>query len=117
MTNPTDKSSALSEDVQIDGSITFKGQLTFGGSLKNGTIKGEELVIAPKAHVEGRIETASLTLHGAVTGDVSVSGKCSLTNAAKLIGSLTTNRLVMDDGATFIGQAEITPDGKAYTRK
>jgi cytoskeletal protein CcmA (bactofilin family) len=114
--NPTDSTSSLTEDVEIDGSLTFKGQLSFGGALKNGQIKGEELTVTSKAKVDGRIETASLTLHGAVNGDVLVSGKCALTSAAKLIGSLKTNRLVMDDGATFIGQAEITPNGKPLSR-
>lgn len=112
MNNPTDMRSSLAEDVEIDGSINFKGQLTFDGSLKNGQIKGEDLTIGPRAKIEGKVDTAMLTLHGAVTGDVHVKGKCNLTGAAKLIGSLTTNRLVMDDGATFIGKAQITPDGK-----
>jgi cytoskeletal protein CcmA (bactofilin family) len=112
MNTTSDTKSTLLDDVEINGSITFKGALSFDGSLKNGEIKGEDLTVERKARIEGNIESASLTLHGAVTGDVLVTGKCNLTGAAKLIGSLTTNRLVMDDGATFIGQAEITPEGK-----
>jgi cytoskeletal protein CcmA (bactofilin family) len=110
-----ESASNLLNDVEISGSITFKGTLTIDGSLKNGQIKGEDLTVGPKARIDGNIESGSLTLHGAVTGDVIVAGKCNLTSAAKLLGSLTTNRLVMDDGATFIGQAEITPDGKKHT--
>jgi cytoskeletal protein CcmA (bactofilin family) len=112
MDNPSDIRSTLLEDVEINGSIKFKGTLNFDGSFKNGEIKGEDLTIGPKAHIEGNIESGALTLHGSVSGDVFVTGKCNLTGAAKLIGSLTTNRLVMDEGATFIGQAEITPEGK-----
>ncbi len=107
-----DSASNLLNDVEINGSISFKGSLTIDGSLKGGQIKGADLTVGPKARIEGNIESESLTLHGAVTGDVAVAGKCNLTGAAKLLGSLTTNRLVMDDGATFIGKAEITPDGK-----
>ena len=107
-----DAQSTLNNDVEIIGSITFKGALSFDGSLKNGKIKGGDLTLGPKTRVEGNIESGSLTLHGSVSGDVLVTGRCHLTAAAKLIGGLTTNRLVMDDGATFIGQAEITPEGK-----
>lgn len=109
-----DSASNLLNDVEINGSITFKGSLTIDGALKGGAIKGESLTVGPKARIDGNIESESLTLHGAVTGDVFVAGKCNLTGAAKLLGSLTTNRLVMDDGATFIGKAEITPDGKKH---
>jgi len=107
-----DSQSTLNDDVEIIGSVTFKGALTFDGSLKNGEIKGGDLTLGPKARIEGGIESDSLKLHGSVSGDVLVTGKCHLSAAAKLIGGLTTNRLVMDDGATFIGRAEITPEGK-----
>jgi len=106
--------SSLLHDVEISGSVTFKGSLSMDCSLKNGEVKGEHLVVGPQAHIEGNIQSASLTLNGSVTGDVTVSEKCNLTSGAKLIGRLTTNRLVMDEGATFIGQAEITPDGKKH---
>jgi cytoskeletal protein CcmA (bactofilin family) len=110
-----DAQSTLNNDVEITGSITFKGALIFDGSLKSGEIKGGDLTLGPKARVEGNIESGSLTVHGSVSGDVLVSARCHLTAAAKLIGGLTTNRLVMDDGATFIGRAEITPEGKKPT--
>ena len=112
MDNPSDIRSTLLEDIEINGSIKFKGALNFDGLFTNGEIKGEDLTVGPKARIEGNIKSGALTLHGSVTGDVLVTGKCNLTGAARLMGSLTTNRLVMDEGATFIGQAEITPEGK-----
>ena len=112
MNPPIDSKSTILSDVEIVGSITFKGELTFDGKLQHGDVKGENLTVGPKARIEGNIECDSLTLHGAVTGDVLVTGKCDLKGSANLVGRLTTNRLVMDEGATLIGQAEITPDTK-----
>jgi cytoskeletal protein CcmA (bactofilin family) len=111
--NPiSDNKSNLLNDVEIVGSIVFKGELTFDGQLKNGDIKGGKLTVGSKARVEGNVETETLTLHGTVKGDVLVTGKCDLKGSANLVGSLTTNRLAMDEGATLIGQAEITPEAK-----
>ena len=111
--NPiSDNKSNLLNDVEIVGSIVFKGELAFDGQLKNGDIKGGKLTVGPKARIEGNVETETLTLHGAVKGDVMVTGKCDLKGSANLVGSLTTNRLAMDEGATLIGQAEITPEAK-----
>jgi len=109
--NPDQKSTILS-DVEIVGSIKFVGELSFDGQLKNGDIKGGKLTVGPKAKIEGNLETENLTLHGSVHGDVLVTGKCDLKGSANLVGSLTTNRLAMDEGATLIGQAEITPEKK-----
>jgi len=39
-----------------------------------------------------------------------VTGKCELKSAAILLGDLTTSRLVMAEGATFVGKADIRPE-------
>jgi len=104
--------SQIQSDVEISGSLTFKGELTFDGQLKDGNITGEVLVLGPRARLKGHIQSEALTLHGSVTGDVLVAGKCELKGSANLTGSLTTNRLAMDEGASLMGKAEITPDAK-----
>ncbi|MEP6670151.1 MAG: polymer-forming cytoskeletal protein [Chthoniobacter sp.] len=108
-------SSNILSDVEISGTIKFTGELTFDGQLRDGDIIGEILVVGPKARIQGNIQAAALTLHGSVTGDVLVTGRCELKGSASLTGSLTTNRLAMDEGATLIGKAEITPDTKGRT--
>ncbi len=114
--NPSsERTSTVLQDVEINGSLTFRGELTFDGELRGGDIVGEALVIGPKARIYGNIQVTSLIQHGAVTGDVLVKGRCELKGSANLVGGLTTNRLVMDEGATMIGRAEITPDLKART--
>jgi cytoskeletal protein CcmA (bactofilin family) len=113
MNAPNEQNSTLLSDVEITGTMTFKGQLTFDGQLRDGDIAGDSLILGPKSKVTGNIQVASLVLHGSVTGDVLVTSRCELKGSANLVGSLTTNRLVMDEGATMIGRAEITPDTKS----
>lgn len=112
MNSLNERNSTLLQDVEITGTMTFKGELSFDGQLRDGDIIGEALVVGPKARIKGNIQVASLILHGSVTGDVLVTSRCELKGSANLVGSLTTNRLVMDEGATLIGNAEITPDPK-----
>ena len=47
-----------------------------------------------------------------VTGNVDVTTKCELKESAQLVGDLTSSRLLMGDGATFIGKAKINSNGK-----
>ena len=107
---PTNKSNVLS-DVEIYGSVTFKGELTFDGKLQGGGLTGKMLTVGPAAKIQGDIHSEAVTISGTVTGDVTVTGKCDLKASAQLFGNLTTARLVMDDGATLIGKAEIKPAG------
>jgi cytoskeletal protein CcmA (bactofilin family) len=103
--------SVAASDVQIVGSITFKGELAFGGKLSGGSIKGRALSVGASAKVDGDIECDALSIAGVVNGDVTVTGKCDLHASAQLVGNLNTSRLVMADGATLIGQVEIRPTG------
>lgn len=103
--------SNVSNDVEIYGSVTFKGELTFDGKLQGGGITGKVLTVGPAAKIQGDIHSEAVTISGTVTGDVTVSGKCDLKSSAQVFGNLTTARLVMDDGATLIGKAEIKPAG------
>jgi cytoskeletal protein CcmA (bactofilin family) len=115
-TNPSmttsDNKSSIQSDVEISGSVLFTGELSFDGQLKDGDIEGEALIAGERARIQGNIKADALLLRGSVTGDVLVAGKCELKGSANLVGSLTTNRLVMDEGATLIGKVEITPDAK-----
>ncbi len=107
----TGSKSNVLNDVEIYGSVTFKGELAFDGKLQGGGISGKVLTVGPAAKIQGDIKSDAVTISGTVTGDVTVSGKCDLKSSAQLFGNLTTARLVMDDGATLIGKAEIKPAG------
>ena len=113
MNPPNNRTSTILNDIEITGTITFQGELSFDGQLHDGEIVGGDLVVGSTARIEGNIQVASLILHGMVMGNVLVKDRCALKGSANLVGSLTTNRLTMDDGATLIGTAEITPDTKA----
>ena len=115
MSVPTATPSTVRSDVEINGSITFKGELAFGGQLTGGGIKGPILTVSPGANVTGNIDSDACTLHGIVKGDVTVAGKCDLSPTAELYGNLTTARLVMGEGATFVGKAHIKPGKKDPT--
>ena len=110
MSDTKTNSSSVPSDVQITGSIKFGGDMVFAGRLTGGNIKGPTLIVSQGAHVTGNIESDSCVLVGTVEGDVMVTGKCELRSSATLLGDLTTSRLVMGEGATFVGKADIRPD-------
>ena len=107
MNDSSPSKSSVRSDVEIHGSVTFRGELTFGGQLTGGSIKGAIHTVSPDSSITGNIESESLVLHGVVTGEVVVDGKCELKESAKLIGDLTATKLVMGEGATFVGKAQI----------
>ena len=113
MAEPHESKSVVASDVQIIGSLTFKGELAFDGKLSGGNIKGHGLAVGPSSRIDGSIEADALSIAGIVNGNVTVAGKTEIHASAQLVGNLTTSRLVMADGATLIGQVQIRPAGAA----
>lgn len=96
-------------DVEITGSLIFKGELTFDGKLRKGSVEGDSLIVGKNASIKGNIRVARLNLLGAVTGDVAVSEKCEIGPTADFAGTLTTVKLAMAEGASVNGQVQIGP--------
>src|ERR1700759_3723988 len=98
----------LSGDVEIKGSIKFQKELLIDGRVE-GEINSEGvLTIGENADIRGEIKTKSITVFGKVQGNITVTESCELKSKCTLQGDLKAARLVIEEGATFIGKSEVT---------
>ena len=101
--------SAILGNVEITGSIAFRGELVFDGKLKSGSIVGDTLQVGKNAKIKGDVLVDSLNLSGKITGNTTATQKCELDSTAQVIGTLTASRLAMAEGATLVGQVRLGP--------
>ena len=66
------------------------------------------LTIGENADIRGEIKTKSITVYGKVQGNITVGERCELKSRCTLQGDLKATRLVIEEGATFIGKSEVT---------
>src|SRR6201998_1186880 len=98
----------LSSDVEIKGSIKFQKELLIDGKVE-GEINSEGvLTIGENADIRGEIKTKSIVVFGKVHGNITVNERCELKSKCTLQGDLKAARLVIEEGATFIGKSEVT---------
>jgi cytoskeletal protein CcmA (bactofilin family) len=107
--NPTTKN-ILSSDVEIKGSIKFQNELIIDGKIEGEIISSGILTVGENAEVRGEIKTKSVTVLGKVHGNITVDERCELKTRAQLIGDLKAARLMIEEGATFVGKSEVTPN-------
>lgn len=100
----------LSNDVEIKGSIKFANELTIDGKIEGEITSDGDLTIGENADVDGEIKTKSVVVYGKVNGNITVQERCELKSKAQLIGDLKAARLVIEEGATFVGKSEVTPN-------
>ena len=108
MADPTTKNN-LSADVEIKGSIKFQNDLTIDGKIEGEITSPGSLTLGENSEVNGEIKTKSVSVHGKVHGNITVEERCELKGRAQLIGDLKAARLVIEEGATFVGKSEVSP--------
>ena len=112
----------LSSDVEIEGSITFQKELLIDGKSQGQINSDGVLTIGENADVRGEIKTKSVTVYGYVHGNITAE-RCELKSTCTVEGDLKAPRLIIEEGATFIGTSlntlastaetpEIASDGK-----
>jgi len=113
MPEPTTATSknVLTGDVEIKGTIKFENELIFDGKVE-GEIVSEagSLTLGKNANVNGEVKTKSVIVHGSVTGNITVTERCELKASSQLTGDLKATRIIIEEGATFIGKSEVTPN-------
>ena len=100
----------LSSDVEIKGSIKFQNELMIDGKIEGEIVSTGILTVGENAEIRGEIKTKSVTVYGKVHGNITVDERCELKTRAVLMGDLKAARLTIEEGATFVGKSEVTPN-------
>ncbi len=110
MADQSNKNS-LANDVEIKGSIKFANEFTFDGKLE-GEITSNDgiLTVGESGDVHGEVKAKSVIVMGKVHGNITVNERCELRSRSQLIGDLRAARLIIEEGATFVGKSEVSPN-------
>ncbi len=107
-TAPTEK--WLEVDASMTGTLAFKDpvNLQINGRFE-GTLDAKgNLSIGEKAQIKANIHAESITIGGTVTGNVTATNRVELLAHARLIGKVSSPRVIMHDGAILHGSLEMT---------
>lgn len=109
----------IGKSVHIRGELTGSEDLYLDGEIE-GTIdlRDHSLIIGPNGKIKAGITARDLVVHGKVEGNISASGRVELRRSCTLVGDVSTQRIVIEDGAFFKGAIDIKErDAKAESRK
>jgi cytoskeletal protein CcmA (bactofilin family) len=100
----------LSKDVHVKGSIKFAKELNLDGHLE-GEIKSVDgvLTVGETGNVRGDVMSRIAIVNGKVQCNITVRERCELHACSQLIGDLKAVHLVIEGGATFVGNSQVAP--------
>jgi len=93
----------------FDGTFLANRNLRIDGEVK-GTIECRgTLFVAQGANVSAKVEAESITVAGDLNGDIRCQGRLQIMPSGRVRGKVTTVTLVINEGAYYEGQLEMTP--------
>ncbi|HWG51497.1 MAG TPA: polymer-forming cytoskeletal protein [Candidatus Acidoferrales bacterium] len=98
----------IGKSVVIRGELTGNEDLYLDGEIEgNINLRDHKLVIGPNGKIKASITARDIVLHGRVEGNVSATERVELKKACTLVGDVSTQRIVIEDGAYFKGSIDI----------
>lgn len=102
------------EVAHIGKSVVVKGELSGSEDLYlDGEVEGNielhdhSLTIGPNGKVKANIHARDVVVHGKVDGNIAGTERVELKKSAILSGDITTQRIIIEDGAFFKGAIDI----------
>ncbi len=106
----------IAKGSTFEGTLVTESDIRVSGTI-DGTIKGSTRVIVSEGGcVTGDIQANSSTIAGTVKGKVVVVESLLLQSTARVEGSIETGRLIIEEGAVFNGECQMSNDGQSIPR-
>jgi cytoskeletal protein CcmA (bactofilin family) len=102
----------------LTGETNFEAMLRVDGHLM-GTVASDSgtLLVGTNGQVDANISVAAAMVNGNVNGDIIATEKIQLGRTARVVGNITTPRLILEDGAVLEGSCSMVKAKEAQEHK
>ncbi|MFY9562296.1 MAG: polymer-forming cytoskeletal protein [Terriglobales bacterium] len=109
------------EFAHIGKSVVIKGELTGSEDLYvDGHVEGSielhnnSLIVGPNGNIKATVRAKGVVIQGKVDGTISASERVELRKSAVVNGDVSSQRIAIEEGASFQGKIDIQREpGKA----
>ena len=117
---PIDKiETVIGPNSNFRGTLISDGSVRIDGVCEEGLIKTVgNIVVGPEARVAANLEAENISVSGAITGNITVSGRLEILSTGKVWGDAAVGSFMLDeDGGFFKGKLSLKnePDQPAFS--
>ena len=105
----------LGPGTKINGKLQFDGPATIEGEIEGEIIGQASITIGQQATLRGKISAVSVIVQGNVTADVQAEKKLEIQPPGLVVGDVSTQNLVIGDGALFEGHVSMKKEGRVLS--
>jgi len=122
--DPVRSKEFASEMAHIGKSVLIRGELSGSEDLYlDGEVEGNisllehNLTIGPNGRIRANVTAKDVVVHGKVDGNIQGYERVELKKSAVLTGDVSTQRIVIEDGAFFKGAIDIRKEGRSESKR
>ncbi len=97
----------IDKETEFTGDIKFKENFRIDGIFKGKILSGGGLIVGETGEVEADIDVVSVSINGRVKGSIKAKEKIEIFSKGRVIGSVATKKLTIEDGAFFQGSCQM----------
>jgi cytoskeletal protein CcmA (bactofilin family) len=102
----------MDQGTEFLGELRFRDTFRVDGRVKGRIVSDNTLIVGESGTVEADIDCGVVSIRGTVTGRVCGRQRVELLAGARVQGTLVSPRLVIEEGAFFLGDCDMNPSAK-----
>ncbi len=100
-------SSILGEDASFRGEISTRGSIRIGGEFEGKVNAEGDVFVGEGSKVTGNIIGSRVIVSGEINGNIVSTAGLEITKTGKVFGDVTSNKLIVDEGAIYKGKVNM----------
>ena len=108
---PGDFSTVIGSDAKFKGELSFTGGVKIDGQFEGSIETAGSVLVSKGGKSKAEIVAGNIILEGTVEGGLQAQERIELKSTARLGGDIKASKLVVEEGAVFVGRCEV--GGKA----
>jgi cytoskeletal protein CcmA (bactofilin family) len=108
MSAPASGLAQIGKSVFIKGELSGSEDLFLDGKVEGSiALKGNSLTVGPNGQVKASIDAKGVVVQGKLDGNIQASERVELRKSAVVNGDITTQRILIEEGAFLKGRVDI----------
>jgi cytoskeletal protein CcmA (bactofilin family) len=108
-TKPDEFATVIGPDAQFKGELTFQGGVRIDGQFEGSITTSGKVFVTKGGRLRAEVRAGSLVVEGTIEGNVHAEDRAELRATCTLRGDLKAAKLLVVEGATFVGRCEVGP--------
>lgn len=107
----------IGSDVSIKGEMSFDGSMRIEGKVEGKISSKGRVAFGQGAQIVAEVVVGQAKIDGSFKGNITAAERIELSSTAHVLGDVRSTKLVIAEGATFVGNCHVSPDALKQVEK